>query len=359
MSLSGILNSASTGLGASQTQIQVISNNIANVNTPGYAREVVSQASVTAASGGGVATSTVSLAVDQFLRQTSLTATAQAGSAGAISDVMDQAQALFGDPTGSSGYFSQLSQTFAAFSTAAQNPASSVSRNQTLNSINGFLSQSAQIANGLQALSQQADSQIGTDVNQVNGLLTQIDQLNQTIVSGTVSGGDVTGAQNTQGQLVNTLSSLLGIQVQARTDGGVDIRGGDSLLVSRGGAAQLSYSPSGGNAGQVMVASSGGGTPRPLLPTSGVLQGLLALRNTQIPAVASQVSQYVTQAVSVINQAHNASTSVPPPPSSPVATPDWTCRPRSPASPARPSWRSSTPPACCRAASTSISTPGP
>src|SRR5665213_3336192 len=134
MSLSGILNSAATGLGASQTQIQVISNNIANVNTPGYAREVVTQASVTAASGGGVSTGAISLAVDQFLRQTSLTATAQAGSAGAISDVMDQAQALFGDPTGPSGYFSQLSQTFAAFSTAAQNPASSVSRNQTLNS---------------------------------------------------------------------------------------------------------------------------------------------------------------------------------------------------------------------------------
>src|SRR5665213_3248197 len=84
MSLSGILNSAATGLGASQTQIQVISNNIANVNTPGYAREIVTQASVTAASGGGVATGAISLAVDQFLRQTSLTATAQAGGAGPV-----------------------------------------------------------------------------------------------------------------------------------------------------------------------------------------------------------------------------------------------------------------------------------
>ncbi len=313
MSLSGILNSASTGLGASQTQIQVISNNIANVNTPGYAREIVSQQSVTSSSGGGVTTGAISLAVDQFLRQTSLSATAQAGSAGAISDVMDQAQALFGDPTGASGYFTQLSQTFAAFSTAAQNPASSVSRNQTLNSINSFLNQSAQVSNGLQALSQQADSQIGTNVSQVNQLLTQIDQLNETIVSGTVAGGDTTGAQNTQGQLINTLSSLLDIQVQARTDGSVDIRGGDSLLVSRGGAAQLSYSPSGANAGQVMVASSGGGTPRPLLPSSGSLQGLIALRNTQIPAVASQLSQYVIQAVNVLNQAHNASSAVPPP----------------------------------------------
>ena len=314
MSLAGILGSASSGLATAQAQIQVISNNIANVNTPGYAREVVSQQSITTtASGGGVTTGAITLAVDQFLRQTSLTSTAQAGSAGAISNAMDQAQALFGDPTSTSGYFNQLAQTFAAFSSAAQTPASSVSRNQALTSISSFLAQSSQISGGLQSLSQQADSQISSTVTQVNQLLTQIDQLNQTIVTGSVNDGDTTGAQNTQGQLINTLSSLMDIQVQERPDGGVDIRGGDALLVSRGGAAQLSYSAGGYNAGQVLVASSGGGTPRPLLPASGSLQGLLALRNTQIPAVSSQLSQYVTQAVNVINQAHNASTAVPPP----------------------------------------------
>ena len=314
MSLSGILGSASSGLATAQTQIQVISNNIANVNTPGYAREVVSQqSSTTTASGGGVSTTAVSLAVDQFLRQASLTATAQAGSAGAISNVMDQAQSLFGDPTSTTGYFNQLAQVFAGFSTAAQTPASSVTRNQALTSISNFLSQSSQISGGLQSLSQQADSQLGSDVDQVNQLLVQIDQLNQAIVTGQVNNGDTTGAQNAQGQLINTLSSLMDIQVQQRPEGGVDVRGGDGLLVSRGGAAQLSYSTSGANGGQVLVASPGGGTPRPLLPQSGALQGLLALRNTQIPAVASQLSQYVVQAVNVINQAHNASTAVPPP----------------------------------------------
>ena len=313
MSLAGVLSSASSGLAAAQTQIQVISNNVANVNTPGYVQQVVSQQSITNTAGGGVTTGAITLAVNQFLQQTSLTATAQAGSAGAISNVMDQAQSLFGDPTSSSGYFEQLSQTFAAFSSAAQTPASSVSRTQALNSITQFLNQSTSISTGLQSLSQQADTQIGSDVSQVNQLLTQIDQLNQTIVTGSVNGGDTTGAQNAQGQLINTLSGLVDIQVQARPDGGVDIRSGTSLLVSRAGPAQLSYSTTGPNADQVLTASPGGGSARALMPTSGAIQGLLGLRNTQIPAIASQLGEYVTEAANAINQVHNASTAVPPP----------------------------------------------
>ena len=43
---------------------------------------------------------------------------------------------------------------------------------------------------------------------------------------------------------------------------------------------------------------------------SAELQGLLSLRNGQIPAIEDQVSEYVTQAVNALNQAHNASTSV-------------------------------------------------
>ena len=44
MSLSDILGSAVSGLSASQAGIRSVSNNIANVGTPGYARERVSLA---------------------------------------------------------------------------------------------------------------------------------------------------------------------------------------------------------------------------------------------------------------------------------------------------------------------------
>ena len=41
MSLNLIMNTASTGLMAAQTQLRVVSDNVSNVNTPGYTRQRV------------------------------------------------------------------------------------------------------------------------------------------------------------------------------------------------------------------------------------------------------------------------------------------------------------------------------
>ena len=236
MSLTSVLGSASSGLFAAQTQLKVVSDNIANVNTPGYAREMVSQTPVSGPDlTGGVQTGAITRSVDQFLQQAGLTATAKSGSASAMSSMLDQAQALFGDPSTSTSYFSQLEQTFADITAAAQSPSSSVPRDQAVSDIQSFLSQSTAISSQLQQLSGQADSQVSTSVDQVNNLLSQIDQLNKSIVAEKASGGGAAGAQNSQSQLVDQLSSLLDVKVSARADGGVDLRAGDgSLLVAHG-----------------------------------------------------------------------------------------------------------------------------
>jgi flagellar hook-associated protein 1 FlgK len=43
MSVTSILNNANTGLIAAQTQLRVVSDNVSNVNTPGYVRKVADQ----------------------------------------------------------------------------------------------------------------------------------------------------------------------------------------------------------------------------------------------------------------------------------------------------------------------------
>jgi flagellar hook-associated protein 1 FlgK len=314
MSLNSILGSATSGLLASQTQLRVISDNIANVNTPGYVRKVVNQQSVSlSAMGGGVSVAGIARSVNQFLDQTGYSTSAQQGSASTISGMIDQTQAFFGDPTSGNAFFNQLDQVFTDLSAAAQNPASSVSRSQALNTISTFFSQAGSISASLQSQAVEADSEISNSVSQINGLLSQIAALNTTIVRDTAVHADTTGAQNAQSQLVNQLSGMLDITVNQRSDGGIDIQSGDgSLLVSRAGAGQLSFSTSGPTPGQVMLATAGG-TAQPMQPQSGSLQGLLQLRNTELPTIQAQLSQYVTQAADAINKAHNAATAVPPP----------------------------------------------
>ena len=47
MSLSSILNIANSGLQTAQTQLRVVSDNVSNVNTPGYIRKIAEQNSLT------------------------------------------------------------------------------------------------------------------------------------------------------------------------------------------------------------------------------------------------------------------------------------------------------------------------
>ena len=55
---------------------------------------------------------------------------------------MDNAQALFGDPSGADFFFSQLNDIYAAFSGATDDPSSSLLRTQALSDVQDFVADS-------------------------------------------------------------------------------------------------------------------------------------------------------------------------------------------------------------------------
>ena len=316
MSLSSILSTANAGLLAAQTGIGAVSDNIANVNTPGYVRKTVDQASLALQGKGyGVSVSGVARAADQFLQNAGLAATGAASGASVVSDTLNQAQALLGDPSSTTGYFSQLNQAFADFAAAANDPASTVNSMQAVNQVTQFLTQSQTVAQSLRDLSGQSDSRIGGDVTQVNSLLSQIDSLNNAINGTAAAGGDVTNPQNAQSSLINKLASLIDVKVGSNGTGGVVLRTSTGqCLVGPQGAASIAYQGSTEATSQMVISQPGGGVAvTPMSLSGGEIKGLLDLRNSGLPAVRSQLSEYVSQAVNALNLAHNASTSSPPP----------------------------------------------
>ena len=315
-SISQILNSASSGLYTAQTGIGVVSNNVANINTTGYVTENLDQVStVNGGVGTGVNAQGIVLAANQYLQNASLGATADSSSASIISSMLSQAQGLFGDPGQSGTYLNQLSQVFSDLSTVATDPSSSISSTQAVDDLSTFLNQSGTIATSLSQLGGQADQQISADVSTANQLLGQIAQLNTGIIGAQGAGESVADAQNTQNQLITQLSSLMDVKAVTGSNGAVTLRSTTgATLVGVGGAATLSYTPVAGGSSQVQVVQPGGSQSAiPLTVGSGEIGGLLTLRNSQIPGIAAQLSSYVTGAVSALNQASNAASSVPPP----------------------------------------------
>jgi flagellar hook-associated protein 1 FlgK len=320
MSINSIIATAASGLSAAQTQIHVVSDNITNVDTPGYIKEVANQvATSTGGTGTGTEVASVQLASNSFLEATSRQATSASASADAQSQYFNQLQSLFGDPSTSSSFFNQISSAFASFSSVAENPTSTPYLQQSVTAVQQVFTQASTIASGIQQVRGAADSQIGADVSTVNNLLSQIETLNNQISQSGVQGLDVSGDTNSQQQLVNQLSSLINVTVTPRTGGGVNVRTTNGSLLAGDGAATLSYQPTTDVSAQTqfktIVLTSPGGTPQDLEQqiTGGEIAGLLTLRDVQAPAAAAQVSELTTQTAQVLNAASNAATASPPP----------------------------------------------
>lgn len=318
MSLNSIMNIGLSGLQTAQTGLRVTSDNISNVNTPGYVRKLVDQTSLSFdGRGSGVDVARVRLAIDRYLQGASLKASSEAARTGATAQLYDRAQAYFGDPSTGSDFFSRLDSVFAAFSATADSPSSTPARQQALTAVQSFFSEAQRVGEGLSAVRREADARVGSAVDRANELLQQIEALNLDISRQTVAGRDSSGAQGQQALLVDELSTLMDVRVQTRPQGGLMLRTTDGTLLAGQGAATLSYAPGGSGAqgGSELYITPAGGTQRPLLDHlgSGELKGLLELRDGELKALGDQLAAFVNSAAAAINKAHNSSSSVPAP----------------------------------------------
>lgn len=320
MSLNMIMNTATSGLMTAQGQLRVVSDNVANVNTPGYVRKVAEQrAMTTQGMGAGVEIARVRLATDRFLQAASFSAGAEAARQGVRYELFDRIQSLFGNPSGGTDFFSQADQMFSAFAVAAEDPISSPRRQEALFRAQSLFDEAARIHTQIQAVREDADGRIKSAVEGANMLLQQIEALNIEISRASVTGADASGAESAQAKLIGELSELMDVRVTARTQGGVSVRTSAGVLLAGDGYATLEYQRAGSvnseSAFSEIWVTEPRGTKRSLAEniTSGEIKGLLELRNVDAPAATERLAELVTRVADELNRAHNANSAVPAP----------------------------------------------
>ncbi len=320
MSLSTILNAGMSGLQTAETQLRVVSDNVANVATPGYVRKIVDQVSTaTDGIGTGVDVSRVRIATDAFLQQANLNAASGASQADTRSELYDRVQSLFGDPSASTGFFADINALFSSISATADDPSSAPRRQEVVTNAKQIFDDASTIASGIQEVRTDADSRIASTVDQINGLLTDIEDLNHEISRSTVSGKDASGAETQQAQLIDQLSQLMDVRVGTRVPSGVTIRTGDGVLLAGNGAATLSYTRAGVATPQTTFneiwVTPPGGSQLALSEhlSSGQLKGLIDIRDRDAPQAADRLAELTSQLADQLNVAHNANTAFPAP----------------------------------------------
>lgn len=320
MSLTSIMNIANSGLQTAQTQLRIVSDNVSNVNTPGYVRKIGDQVTqLNQGLGAGVEVARIRLATDRFLQAASLNASSEAGRQGVRYELYDRIQSLFGDPGGDSSFFAQIDDLFSAFAGASEDPVSSPRRQEALFRVQAMFDESTRISRQIQAAREDADGRIQSAVEKANGLLQQIESLNVEIARATVVNGDASGAETAQAALVAQLSELMDVRISQRSVGGVSIRTGAGVLLAGDGHATLEYNRAGTVTSETSFneiwVTEPRGQKRPLLDslTSGEIKGLVELRDVDAPQAAERLAELMTNVADQLNRAHNANTSVPAP----------------------------------------------
>ncbi|MEN5146268.1 flagellar hook-associated protein FlgK [Brevundimonas diminuta] len=321
MTLNSIMNIATSGMNAAQTHLRVVSDNVSNVNTPGYVRKIADQQSwASQGVGSGVEIARIRLATDRFLQAASLNASADAGRQTVRYELYDRIQSMFGDPGAGSGFFAQIDSVFSAFAVSAEDATSGPRRQDAIWKTQSLFDEAARINSQIQAVREDADARIKSGVEAVNSLLEQIEKLNVEIARATVANADSSGTQTAQAALIDQLSGLMDVRITNRSVGGVEIRTGAGILLAGQGAARLDYTRAGAVSAEtvfneITVIEPPAGKARPLAEglTSGELKGLLDLRDGEAPATAERLAELMSRMADELNRAHNASSAAPPP----------------------------------------------
>jgi len=304
------LNIAASSLKAQQQAINVVSNNIANVNTPGYSRQTPTMGTAVAEQrdgfsfGRGVQLSDIRRAVNPFL----IRAQANNGSQFAFSNTVEQGlnavESVFGG-LDTPGLATSLDAFFQAFQQLANNPQDTAQRfniraraQDIVNELSGMRSQ-------LVAAQTSADASIDQDITQANQLLDQIASLNDQIRSREAgANGQANDLRDQRELAVNNLAKLLPVQVINGANGEflIQTKGGD-LLVQDNTVRHLARGGTGPSGFPSIVIQSTNATVRGL-NQGGEIGGLLALRDGQLSSYITQVDSIAANLTFGVNQLH-------------------------------------------------------
>ena len=314
MSINEIMSSALSGLNAAQAGLANVANNVANADTPGYARQLVPQSARTVAGRtAGVTLGEVERIASRFLEDAVFRRGGEAGRADVEADFRDRAQALLGEPASTTGLPARIDAAAAAAIRLASVPDTSVAAGTFVAAIDDAIDTMRFVQDEIGRLAAQADGELADGIEQANSLLTRIHGLNFEIAQRQGFGDNAPGLSDQRMRAIEELGQLIAIEPRSRPDGRIDIdlASGGSLLDHR--LSQLAHNADGG----ITLRRDGPGDPAQTLTgdvLGGRLGGLAAVRDHILPEQADAIGQLFTGFARAINAASNLSTAAPPPP---------------------------------------------
>jgi flagellar hook-associated protein 1 FlgK len=238
MSVTSALSSALSGLSATSRQAEILSSNVANATTPGYARrEVGLRAAVLAGSGQGVSVVGVTRNVDRHLLGERRIAAAGGGDRDVRAGFLTRMEQALGTPDTAGSLASRVAAFDQALVEAQGRPDSTTRLGNIATTAKFLASGLADATRDIQAARATADRRIGEEVGKLNSTISQLHELNVELRSFTGAGRDVSALLDERQRLVDQISAIVPVREIPR-----DLN--QIALFTTGGAPLLEGSPS-------------------------------------------------------------------------------------------------------------------
>jgi flagellar hook-associated protein 1 FlgK len=317
MSLTSSLYTALTGLQTNQSAMRVLSNNVANVNTPGYTRKIADlQSRVIAGTGAGVELGSVRRYVDDALFSQLRSTTSDFSGLDVRQQFFKRMQDMFGSPDSNSSLGAALSDFSTSVTALTSNPESVSLRLDVITNAQRAAQRFNAMAADTQQLRQEADSQIADAIEIVNGQLAAIDKLNSQIVAAKLRGVETGDLEDQRDQALSKISEQMDVSTYVRENGQMVVftKSGRTLLDND--PATISHTPAASLQAAVTYPTGIDGIDVNGVDItgeigSGKIAALVELRDKTLPNFAAEINQLATQLRDEVNRIHNQGTGLP------------------------------------------------
>lgn len=299
-----------SGLGAAQSALSTASNNITNVYTEGYNRQVIQlgENSSGGATGSGVSVNGVQRQYNAYISTQLNQANSRQASLETYNQQISQIDDLLAD--GESGLTSLMQDFFSSVEDLTGAPSDPAAREGMLGTSQSMVAQFRAYDTYLGDMRDGLNGQIGSAVSQANDLSTQIADLNKQVSLARAKTGEEPNALLDQrDKLVGDLNQLVDVKVAVQDGSNYQVSLANGLpLVAGSQAFELAAVEGREDPTNMSVAYKGASGALTQIDESvikgGELGGMLSFRRETLDTVQNQLGQLAVSLAGSFNEQH-------------------------------------------------------
>ena len=285
-----LLSIGASALNAYQTALSAVGENVANSQTPGYARRRVVLKEATVVGTGdiayrpqvtfnGVTATGVARAWDDFKAAEARVATSSAGRADVRQQWLGSVESALDD--GPSGIGASITSFFTAAASLASDPGDPLGRQAVLSALDQVAGAFRNTGQALARISDGVDQAAGLEVTALNDALGALSDINGALAPAAAGGAARASLEDQRDQLIDFIAGKIDVKVTIGGDGRATIGAGANpslSLLSDSGPNLVSVVPAAD--GRLSLQLSANGTTVPLPAAGGTLAGLVDVATT-------------------------------------------------------------------------------